>query len=70
MKAEELARLFHETYEQLAPEFGYKTRKGTREFSEHTSNGQLMIAVCREILTAIGTTSSRVKPIPERITKG
>lgn len=27
MKASELARLFHETYERLAPEFGYKTRK-------------------------------------------
>jgi hypothetical protein len=27
--AEALARLFHETYERLAPEFGYETRKAS-----------------------------------------
>ena len=27
MNAEALARLFHETYERLAPDHGYETRK-------------------------------------------
>ena len=28
----DLAKLFHETYERLAPDFGYTTRPETREF--------------------------------------
>jgi len=63
MDAKELAVLFHETYERLAPGFGYKTRKETREFSEHTSNGQLMIAVCGEILRHLSSNKpNRNKP--------
>ena len=50
MNAKELAKKFHDIYEELAPEFGYKTRKDTKEFSEHTSNGQLMIATCKKLL--------------------
>lgn len=50
MIAKELAILLHETYERLAPQFGYKTRKETRKFDEDSPNGQLMIAVCNEIL--------------------
>lgn len=46
----ELATLFHETYERLAPEFGYKTREDTKYFDSSTPNGRLMIAVCEEIL--------------------
>lgn len=45
--SEQLARLFHETYERLAPSFGYSTRKGTAvpwaEVPE--KNKRLMIAV-------------------------
>lgn len=44
-----LARLFHDTYERLAPSFGYTTREDTREFNPETPNGRLMIAVCAEI---------------------
>jgi len=47
-----MARKFHETYERLAPKFGYETRKDTREFDENSANGRLMIAVCGEIFTA------------------
>lgn len=43
---EALARRFHETYERLAPSFGYETRKETRKFDPTTPNGRLMIAVC------------------------
>jgi hypothetical protein len=45
-----LAILFHETYERLAPSFGYETRDDTKKFDKNSKNGKLMIAVCREIL--------------------
>jgi hypothetical protein len=48
--AEDLARFFHDTYEKLAPEFGYETRKETRSFDSRSANGQLMIAVCHRVL--------------------
>jgi predicted protein tyrosine phosphatase len=47
----ELAYEFHETYERLAPNFGYETREDTKEFDPETPNGKLMTAVCGEILT-------------------
>jgi hypothetical protein len=46
----DLAKLFHETYERLAPSFGYTTRPETREFDPESPNGRLMVAVCGEIL--------------------
>jgi len=45
-----LAILFHETYERLAPSFGYETRAETKTFDPSTPNGKLMVAVCAEIL--------------------
>ena len=45
----ELAKAFHEIYERLAPQYGYETRDDTKEFNADSKNGQLMIAVCREI---------------------
>ncbi len=51
---EQLAKLFHETYERLAPHFGYQTRKETalawEAIPETSPNKRLMIAVCKEIL--------------------
>lgn len=47
--SEVLARAFHDTYERLAPQFGYETREDTREFDPKSKNGRLMIAVCGEI---------------------
>lgn len=49
---EKWARLFHETYERLAPQFGYETRKETKQFDPNSANGRLMIAVCNEIIQA------------------
>jgi hypothetical protein len=49
--ARQLAEMFHERYERLAPHFGYETRKETRVFDPASNNGRLMIAVCDEILT-------------------
>ena len=46
----ELAILFHNTYERLAPSFGYETREDTKLFDTTTPNGMLMIAVCKEII--------------------
>lgn len=51
--AEELARLFHETYERLAPNFGYETRKDTRAFDADSPNGLLMTAVCVEVMAPL-----------------
>lgn len=50
--AEELARFFHETYERLAPEHGYETRKATAVPWEDVpeNNRQLMIAVCKAVI--------------------
>jgi hypothetical protein len=46
----DLAIRFHNIYERLAPDFGYETRTGTRDFNPETPNGKLMVAVCNEIL--------------------
>jgi hypothetical protein len=47
--------MFHEKYERLAPEFGYKTREESAvpwdEVPEQ--NRSLMVAVCTEILDEI-----------------
>jgi len=50
---ETLARIFHKAYERLAPQFGYETRRDTREFDPSTPNGRLMIAVCGEVRRAL-----------------
>lgn len=49
MSGLELAREFHETYERLAPQFGYETRTETRAFDPGSPNGKLMTAVCQEV---------------------
>ena len=59
-----VARLFHETYERLAPSFGYETRKASAVPWDDVpeNNRRLMIAVAAEILAALSTT-----PAPDRI---
>ena len=54
-KAVELAKQFHETYERLAPDFGYQTREDTREFDPESANGKLMTAVCKEIRSKLNS---------------
>jgi hypothetical protein len=51
MKAEEVAQLFYETYERLAPSFGYETRhESAVPWSDvPEKNKKLMIAVAREV---------------------
>lgn len=46
----EEAKRLHDIYEELAPNFGYVTRLGTREFDPESPNGQLMIATVEKFL--------------------
>lgn len=51
--AEQVAQQFHETYERLAPEHGYRTREASAKpwADVPDTNKQLMIAVVYELLT-------------------
>lgn len=49
----DLAIYFHETYERLAPSFGYETREETRQFDNNSKNGMLMVAVCEVVLNKL-----------------
>lgn len=48
-----IAELFHNTYESLAPTFGYETREDTKEFDPESKNGKLMIAVCNKVVQQV-----------------
>ena len=52
MTAEGLAQLFHETYERLAPSYGYETRTASAKpwTDVPEPNRGLMIAVAGEVL--------------------
>jgi len=52
MTAEDLARLFHETYERLAPNFSYETKKSSAVPWESVpaDNKALMSATAGEVL--------------------
>jgi hypothetical protein len=57
-----LAIRFHDTYERLAPSFGYETRTDTKVFDPESKNGRLMVAVC----AALGTKVLRAAESTER----
>ena len=46
----QMAKDFHNWYEELAPEFGYETRDETKELDFDSPNGKLMLAVCERII--------------------
>lgn len=50
--SEAIAQAFHETYERLAPEFGYRTREASaKPWAEvPEQNKRLMIAVVKELI--------------------
>lgn len=50
VSAHDLARRFHETYEKLAPEYGYNIRKETKSWDQYSPNGMLMQAVITEVM--------------------
>jgi hypothetical protein len=67
--AETLARYFHETYERLAPVYGYTTRQATAVPWEQVPerNKRLMIAVSEEVLALLrrsaGTPQTPAPPV-------
>jgi hypothetical protein len=60
--AESVAKLFHETYERLAPAFGYETREETRLSWEQLPerNRRLMIASTAEVLAFLFSPAEQV----------
>ncbi len=56
----DIARKFHNTYEYLAPSYGYETSKATREFDPASPNGKLMQATC---LVVVGPYLEKMKEI-------
>jgi hypothetical protein len=50
--AEEIARAFHEAYEQLAPDFGYRTREASAKQWDEVpeQNRGLMVATVEKLL--------------------
>lgn len=60
MTPEQLAVLFHNTYERLAPAFGWRTKKGCNVPFERLPerNRALMIATCQTVLNALQEQSS------------
>lgn len=55
MNAEQLARLFHETYERLAAEHDYETRSESAVPWEQVpeKNRRLMVATAAEVMQAL-----------------
>ncbi len=56
---EELARLFHELYEELAPSHGYETRRASAKpwADVPAQNKALMTDVCAHILAELAPTT-------------
>jgi len=63
--ASSLARRFHDTYERLAPQFGYETRPDTKVYDPETPNGRLMAAVCAEVMADFTEQLREIAEMPE-----
>jgi hypothetical protein len=61
LTAELLARTFHESYERLAPSFGYDTRDDSRQPWEQVpeQNRKLMVATAEQVIAQLGLVVSR-----------
>lgn len=53
--------MFHYTYEVLALNFGYETRKDTKKFDFDTPNGKLMYATVEKIISPILEENKQLK---------
>lgn len=64
--AEALAQRFHETYERLAPEYGYETRamSAVPWDAVPERNKRLMIAVCEELGQQRPASAATEQPMP------
>ena len=65
-EAYDLARRFHEIYEENAPFFGYITREETRKFDPNSQNARLMAYVCHSFFETLKETL--LKNLPKVIT--
>lgn len=67
--AERIAQRFHETYERLAPSFGYSTREASAKpwADVPVENRRLMIAVADEIASWLDVTSEFVPYASQRL---
>lgn len=65
--AEEIARAFHEEYENLAPTYGYETRPESATFWEAVPerNKRLMIHVVGNLLARKIIERGRFGPVPQ-----
>lgn len=73
--AEDVARLFHEAYERLAPSFGYETHKASAVAWADVPepNKSLMVAVAAEVLRALAAPQegkSSQDPLGEALNSG
>lgn len=59
--------MFHYTYEMLALNFGYETRKDTKKFDFDTPNGKLMYATVEKIISPILEENQELKKQLEKI---
>lgn len=67
MRALELATKFHDTYQRLAPQFGYETRPETKVFNDSSPNGRLMVAVAHDLLASDDLLSGQINRLAEYI---
>lgn len=71
---EDTTRRFHNVYEQVAKEYGYKTREDTKELDFNSPNGMTMLKTVETITTPyleeIERLNNIIKEVREYIEKG
>ena len=60
---ENITILFHDTYEELAKEYGYKTREDTKVFDMESPNGKTMLKTVEKIITPYLEEIERLKDV-------
>ena len=66
LELEETTRRFHYIYEQVAKEYGYKTREDTKELDFNSPNGMTMLKTVEMITTPY---LEEINELQERIDK-
>lgn len=66
---EETTRRFHNVYEQVAKEYGYKTREDTKELDFNSPNGMTMLKTVETITTPYLEEIERLNNIINNIVK-
>ena len=66
---EETTRRFHYIYEQVAKEYGYKTREDTKELDFNSPNGMTMLKTVEMITTPYLEEIERLKKLVITLSK-